>query len=201
MQECITVSIYCPPSKGEAGIGRCAAESHSDANNTAHAGYLQSCCSRLAAMLATYTEGYIWDTDCFFINELRDAYPSPSYTGTFNVGESIDDEWFIVSLLQKMSKSFRDFFISVHDIDGEFLLIEVADLIPRHLQPENTSNRVWLHGGELHIIEDKLTVPNTDAAIRLIATNPGTTVAHASIQDRINERLRRYSIEVTSYLL
>jgi hypothetical protein len=40
----------------------------------------------------------------------------------------------------------------VWDNDGEFLLIEAAYAIPRWLKPDTATNRVWLRGGEVHII-------------------------------------------------
>ena len=41
---------------------------------------------------------------------------------------------------------------TVWDNDGSFLLIEAALTLPRWLKPELTENRVWLAGGQLHII-------------------------------------------------
>ncbi|NWI66978.1 ECD protein, partial [Todus mexicanus] len=40
----------------------------------------------------------------------------------------------------------------INDNDGEFLLIEAADFIPKWLNPENSDNRVFFYKGELHII-------------------------------------------------
>ena len=40
----------------------------------------------------------------------------------------------------------------VWDNDGEFLLIEAAYGLPRWLKPETAQNRVWLHGGALHLV-------------------------------------------------
>uniref|UniRef100_A0A8C0HPS1 Ecdysoneless cell cycle regulator n=1 Tax=Buteo japonicus TaxID=224669 RepID=A0A8C0HPS1_9AVES len=40
----------------------------------------------------------------------------------------------------------------IDDNDGEFLLIEAADFLPKWLNPENSDNRVFFYKGELHII-------------------------------------------------
>lgn len=40
----------------------------------------------------------------------------------------------------------------VSDSDGEFLLVEAANVLPKWLSPENDPNRPWIHGGQLRII-------------------------------------------------
>ncbi len=42
--------------------------------------------------------------------------------------------------------------VQVWDNDGEFLLIEAAYALPKWLKPECATNRVWLRGGNLHIV-------------------------------------------------
>jgi hypothetical protein len=42
--------------------------------------------------------------------------------------------------------------IQVWDNDGEFLLIEAAYHLPRWLKPESAANRVWLRGGNVHLV-------------------------------------------------
>jgi hypothetical protein len=62
--------------------------------------------------------------------------------GLTNYGDSVDDEWLIVYLLRELSKRFESLWIKVVDTDGEFLLIEAANALPRWLNPEIASNRV-----------------------------------------------------------
>jgi hypothetical protein len=59
-----------------------------------------------------------------------------------NYGDSVEDEWLIVYLLRELSKTFLDLWIKVGDTDGEFLLIEAANALPRWLNPEIADNRV-----------------------------------------------------------
>lgn len=61
------------------------------------------------------------------------------------------DEWLIVYLLRELSNKFLDAWIRVYDTDGEFLLIEAANTLPKWLNPEVAENRVsWsLHPKKL----------------------------------------------------
>lgn len=62
--------------------------------------------------------------------------------GLTNYGDSVEDEWLIVYLLRELSKQFQELWIKVVDTDGEFLLIEAANALPRWLNPEIANNRV-----------------------------------------------------------
>lgn len=82
-----------------------------------------------------------------------------SLGGTMRIGEAIDDEWLVVWLLKQVSLKWPDLVISyvpsslkiirprltacrIRDTDGEFLLIEAAEHLPRWLTPDNAENRV-----------------------------------------------------------
>jgi len=62
--------------------------------------------------------------------------------GRTNYGDSVADEWLIVYLLRELSGKFPDAWIRVYDTDGEFLLIEAANSLPKWLNPEVAENRV-----------------------------------------------------------
>jgi hypothetical protein len=124
--------------------------------------------------------------------------------GRTRFGDNIEDEWFIVFMLFELSKAFPDIVISVFDVDGQFLLIEAAHYLPRWLRPENSDHRVWIKGGQLHIIPiakdpkdekqtatfpTKLTLPK---AFEILQTHPETTVASSDIQKQIFSRLRDF---------
>lgn len=64
--------------------------------------------------------------------------------GLTNFGDSVDDEWLIVYILRELSNRFQDLWIKIVDTDGEFLLIEAANALPRWLNPEIADNRVGL---------------------------------------------------------
>lgn len=62
--------------------------------------------------------------------------------GLTNYGDSVEDEWLIVYMLRELSNRFPELWIKVVDTDGEFLLIEAANALPRWLNPEIADNRV-----------------------------------------------------------
>lgn len=62
--------------------------------------------------------------------------------GLTNYGDSVEDEWLIVYLLRELTNTFPNLWIKVADTDGEFLLIEAANALPRWLNPEVAENRV-----------------------------------------------------------
>ena len=67
-------------------------------------------------------------------------------TGRVTFGENVEDEWFTISLLRELTLKNPDLVIRVTDQDGEVLLIEVADALPRWAQDPTTSDgRAYLH--------------------------------------------------------
>jgi hypothetical protein len=64
--------------------------------------------------------------------------------GVTNYGDSVDDEWLIVYILKELSSRFPELWIKVVDTDGEFLLIEAANTLPRWLNPDIADNRASL---------------------------------------------------------
>lgn len=129
-----------------------------------------------------YLSDYIWQQDRFDLIPSTETKPpwsfkpfsssktkqkSPSSTTTpppssstsppflwasIDFGDNIEDEWFIVWLLKHLTHHFPSITARVWDNDGEFLLIEAAYHIPRWLKPETAQNRVWIHGGDFHIV-------------------------------------------------
>ncbi|XP_077038857.1 protein ecdysoneless homolog [Agelaius phoeniceus] len=74
---------------------------------------------------------------------LRRAGEIPAHLGGTTVfGDNVEDEWFIVYLLREIAREFPGLAASIDDNDGEFLLIEAADFLPKWLNPENSENRV-----------------------------------------------------------
>ncbi|MDI1484911.1 MAG: hypothetical protein OHK93_000045 [Ramalina farinacea] len=103
------------------------------------------------ALLQPLLKGFIWQRDGFTLAEDRKE-GRRRLIGQTNFGDSIDDEWFIVYLLRELSKQFPTAWIRAVDTDGQFLLIEAADVLPVWLNPEITEFRVWLNQGKLLII-------------------------------------------------
>lgn len=66
----------------------------------------------------------------------------PHLHGVSHFGDNIEDEWFIVFLLQQITKHIPEMIARVYDIDGEFLLIEAANYLPPWANPDTCENRV-----------------------------------------------------------
>ena len=125
----------------------------------------------------------------------------PHLYGRTYFGDNMDDEWFIVHVLYKISQAF-DAVISVRDNDGEFLLIEAAHFIPRWLDPSNSSNRVFIYKSKLHIIplpcessEFKLLPTGSPAlheALDLIRNISIKTEARDLVQNQICSRIQPF---------
>ncbi|KAI1632037.1 SGT1-domain-containing protein [Biscogniauxia mediterranea] len=101
-------------------------------------------CSRIASE-------YIWQRDSFQLQVKRDG-DLVYLHGTTDYGDSIEDEWLIVYLLRELTKSFPNLWARVFDSDGEFLLVEAANVLPKWLSPEIDSNRDWIYQGTLQIL-------------------------------------------------
>jgi hypothetical protein len=161
---------------------------------------------------------YVWQRDEF---ELK-LFPNPSSTtadvpplsqdlkgrqylrGRTNFGDSIADEWLIVYLLLKLSKQFTDAWIRIYDTDGEFLLIEAANALPKWLNPEIAENRVWLNNGHLRIIPlDKgATSRNLSLqdALSFIEERRDNLIISPFIEDEAFYRIREYPSAISSSL-
>ncbi|KAK5685953.1 hypothetical protein LTS10_002066 [Elasticomyces elasticus] len=102
-----------------------------------------------------HTKDYIWQRDAFHL-KLSDPgtviSKVPYLRGRTDFGDSVADEWLIVYLLLELSKQCPEIWIRVYDTDGEFLLIEAANSLPKWLNPEVAEHRVWINDGRLRII-------------------------------------------------
>ena len=116
----------------------------------------------LATVLKSYADdllpGFLWHRDPFELKVVSDT-DNWLLEGTMRVGDCIDDEWCTVWLLREISKKWDiairsvrlsllpsllalKLFHSVSDSDGEFLLIEAAEVLPSWVTPSNAENRV-----------------------------------------------------------
>ena len=72
--------------------------------------------------------------------------------GKIRFGDGMEDEWFVVKLLLVISAADSSLVISVFDSDGDFILIEAAEVLPHWLEPENSKNRIFIHDGKIKIV-------------------------------------------------
>lgn len=106
-------------------------------------------------------------------------------------------------MLRELSKSNPNVWIRVLDTDGEFLLVEAANVLPKWLNPEIDQNRVWIHQGKLHIIplknEKGLESRNLSLqkAVEVIKSQPNSLVNSTFIEAEAFYRLEKYPGQIT----
>ncbi|KAH9414463.1 hypothetical protein DERP_014607 [Dermatophagoides pteronyssinus] len=147
--------------------------------------------------LSSHLDGYIWHNECFHLKQKSYDQQTEQYLfGQCNYGENIDDEWFIVFLLKLLTKFDDQLFVRIQDEDGEFLLIESADYLPRWAQePSRTLDRVFIYRGQIHLVSSKFVGKDLNKrkfiwdCIRFIESNPKQTELNQSIQHCIQNRI------------
>ncbi|KAA3675906.1 uncharacterized protein DEA37_0011237 [Paragonimus westermani] len=131
------------------------------------------------------------------------GFTKPILSGSVNFGESIEDEWFIVWLLMQITGLDPSVVIQVSDDDGEFLLIETAEGLPKWINPENAVNRVWIFRGQMGLLVFKKPAPLTlnDAINFLENCNfdfPSDFAHPDTVQKLLQRRIKRYPTAIQS---
>lgn len=134
---------------------------------------IQEIYCNLASEYFWHDEGIHW--------EVMDKTASPFDTflhGKVRFGDGIEDEWFLTKFLMKLTAVIPSLVVTVFDSDGDFILIEAADLIPDWLEPENSKNRVFIQGGRIKIIsiEDFKSQPSLKEALKFIRSPKNRSV-------------------------
>lgn len=146
---------------------------------------------------------YIWQNEALNLRPIPGNVSVPPHLyGSFNFGDNVEDEWFVVYLLCQLTKTFSGLLVRVHDSNHEFLLIESAEVLPKWLNPDTAENRVFLYNGDLHIIpipespQDvdglPLFTPTLPEAINCIRQLTHQTEADAPIQKAVKRRIECY---------
>ncbi|KAJ8557495.1 hypothetical protein K7X08_003120 [Anisodus acutangulus] len=155
---------------------------------------IQSLHLQILQTLTPFTSNYIWQHEPF---TLTPTPTPPHLSGKLRYGDNLEDEWFVVFLLFETSKHFPNLSIQVNDSDGEFLLIETAFHLPNWVNPETSTNRVFIRGGSLHIIPKSL-VPDTPSIHEslILLSRPDIncvkTRAPEGVQRQLKNRLKEY---------
>ncbi|KAL8771694.1 MAG: hypothetical protein Q9209_002885 [Squamulea sp. 1 TL-2023] len=158
------------------------------------------------ALCKDLLKDFIWQRDEFRV-ELKQQDGLSFLQGQTNFGDSVEDEWLIVYLLRELSKTFPQCWIRVVDSDGEFLLAEAADALPKWLTPEVAENRVWISHGRMLIIPKEprkgkahtrgLT---TDDALTFIQDRETDLLHIPAIESEAFYRLRKYPAQIQDSL-
>uniref|UniRef100_A0A2K6RSD7 Ecdysoneless cell cycle regulator n=1 Tax=Rhinopithecus roxellana TaxID=61622 RepID=A0A2K6RSD7_RHIRO len=168
-----------------------------------HKEVLQKYIERIMTQFAPMLVPYIWQNQPFNLKYKPGKGSVPAHMfGVTKFGDNIEDEWFIVYVIKQITKEFPELVARIEDNDGEFLLIEAADFLPKWLDPDNSTNRVFFHHGELCIIpaprtpgaESWLptTPPTIPQALNIIAAHPEKILASESIRAAVSRRIRGY---------
>jgi hypothetical protein len=156
---------------------------------------LQAFQRALAGLEKKFLNEYIWQRDSIKLDLIRDE-GRWLLKGTTNYGDSVADEWLVVYLLRELSREFRDAWIRIHDTDGEFLLIEAANALPRWLNPEVAENRVWINNHRLLIVplaKDETPGPLKQAnALSIFFNAPARPQHYSKVEKEAFHRLTGY---------
>ncbi|CAL9244966.1 unnamed protein product [Arabidopsis halleri] len=160
---------------------------------------LQSLHLEIIDFVSPFTSPYIWQHEPFSLSISLSSSCActntdmPHLHGKLKYGDNLEDEWFAVFLLFRISAAFPSNSIRVWDTDGEFLLIEAAFHLPRWLNPETSLNRVFIRGGDLHIVpRSRLPDPSLVASLRFLIERGNESRASDSVQSALKNRISEY---------
>ena len=137
-------------------------------------------------VIDNYTKNHMWQKEEFKLNTsstIPNQKLPPHLMGITYFGDNLEDEWFIVYILKKMSEENEDISITVEDNDGQFLLIETAMYIPRWMEPNNTKNKVFIRRGKIHIIP----LPSNPSQMIYLPPNPDLRTSLSILQSPQNK--------------
>ncbi|KAF4453555.1 hypothetical protein F53441_3801 [Fusarium austroafricanum] len=153
-------------------------------------------------LATTLTKDYIWQKDEFNLT-LKNEKGLVYLHGITDYSDAVEDEWLIVYILREISKSHPNVWIRIFDTDGEFLLVEAANVLPRWLNPEIDNNRAWINKGSLLLIpvkdEKGLKARNLELpdAIEVIKTKREALVHSGFVEAEAFYRLEKYPGQIS----
>ncbi|XP_032780561.2 protein ecdysoneless [Daphnia magna] len=169
--------------------------------------------TRCFTFIQDQSQNYIWHEDSINLKVVtkRTAGDNPPHLyGKTRYGCNVEDEWFIVHLFRSFSVTENDVVIRIVDSDGDFLLVEAADILPRWANPESCINRVFIHVGQVHMISiadrpSSITPlpsgqPSLMDAVHIVRSMPHLTIAPSPIQEPIRQRIEKCVSQIDSSL-
>ena len=155
---------------------------------------------QLNRRIEEYVKGYLWQQDDFRLEVANSDPVTPGHLkGTVRYGDNVEDEWLCISIVFLLTQGERNLIARVWDSDGEILLIESAERLPKWLEPDTATNRVFVHAGKLHILpRDVLRgeAPTLREALQALlpfssSSNPPTQAGEL-VQESLRARMRGY---------
>lgn len=124
----------------------------------------------------------------------EDYHTLPHVYAHLRFDEDIGDEWLTVYLIFRLTKVFDGLIARVVDSDGEFLLIEAANVLPLWASPETCQDRVFIHNGDIHVIRERGTsFPNL---LNNINGKPHISKMSEKVQLALQKRIGIYPDEI-----
>ncbi|KAJ3424396.1 sgt1 protein hsgt1 suppressor of gcr2 [Anaeramoeba flamelloides] len=154
--------------------------------------------TNLQATLSKLMEGHLWSYE---VPEIIHQKSSPYFTLSCNTSECVDDEWYVISLMFPLTSQHQDLCVSISDEDGEILLIEAANILPKWVNVETSADRCYLYQGEIHLIppprkpSDFLIIPVTptiDDALRIFQKGQVDTLAPLKVRNHFKQKFENY---------
>ncbi|XP_054009481.1 protein ecdysoneless [Hylaeus anthracinus] len=161
--------------------------------------------------IAPYVQDYIWHSDTLIFHprtkqalileklienstSIEESDILPHIYVSLHFDEDISDEWFVVFLIFKLTQTFDGLITKLVDSDGEFLLIEAANVLPPWANPETCENHTFIRNGELHIVREKY--KSLSDVLNNIQESPYLSKASDKVQDVLKKRISIYPNEI-----
>ncbi|XP_076245284.1 ecdysoneless cell cycle regulator [Calliopsis andreniformis] len=161
--------------------------------------------------IAQYVKDYIWHSDSLIFRPrtkqalllekviensmtVEECDILPHIYISFRFDEDISDEWFTVFLIFTLTQTFDGLIAKLIDSDGEFLLIEAANVLPSWANPEICENRVYVYNGELHIVREKYKTLHD--LLNNVYQSSYLSKASDKVQDALKKRISIYPNEI-----
>jgi len=160
---------------------------------------LQAFQRALCFLKKKFLKEYIWQRDDLNLKLVREEHRW-LLRGQTNYGDSVADEWLIVYLMRELSTEFKDAWIRIYDSDGEFLLIEAANALPKWLSPEVAENRVWINNHRLLIIplgKKEMGPLKQQQALCIIDETPARPQNYIKVEKEAFYRLKNYPAAIS----
>jgi hypothetical protein len=153
------------------------------------------------------SQHYIWNNEKFQLKKPIESNNNNCYLsyGCIDFGDNLEDEWFIVYILYKLTSKFSNKLVAqTKDQDGDFLLIHAANHLPdwaSSAADDCMNNRVFIYNGKLHMIPpatnpSQITylpaagpISNSFAGAKIIFDFSNLTEAIDDVQKSIQKRI------------
>ena len=101
---------------------------------------------------------HVWNREKFFVEVVGEGRGNDSRRrlgGGVSYGDCVDDCWYVAHIAREITLRHVSIVLAarVWDEDGEFLLIETAETLPRWVTPRRATGTTFLRRGELVVVD------------------------------------------------